>query len=165
MPIRQLQVLRLDVAVNDRRILRVQVCQRIEELVGPFENLVGVNRLPRALHHGREVVARNVLHDEESPFPLDEVVHDDRDSTVSEPVEDRGLALERLLEPSSVDDRLLDGNLAAECLINGKVDRAHSTLPEVFLDQVPILEHASSVEHLRLPRLTGQFDRSGIAAA
>src|SRR5947209_13467703 len=82
----KLQVLRLDVAVYDRRRLCVQVVERVEELVGPSEHLREGEGGAASFQHLGEVFARNVLHDEELPLALLEVVADARKSRVAKEI-------------------------------------------------------------------------------
>src|SRR5256714_14739353 len=91
----ELEVLRLDVAVYDRRLLRVQVVERVEELVGPCEHLRGGGQAALALApHLFDVGAFDELHDEELTVAFREVVAHARERRVRETREQSGLSLE-----------------------------------------------------------------------
>src|ERR1051325_1764519 len=70
----QLQILRFNIAVNNRRLLRVQIVERIEQLVGPLHHVVQGKRAALLLEHLFQVRAGDKLHDEKLPGPFREVV-------------------------------------------------------------------------------------------
>ncbi len=72
---RELQVLRLDVAVHDRRVLGVQVVERVEQAVGPAEDLLDGKSPAARLEQRREVASRDELHHQELVGVDAEVVH------------------------------------------------------------------------------------------
>src|SRR5687768_4319018 len=75
---RDFQVLRLDVAMDDLWILRVQVVERVEQLIRPGQHLIRRKRSALAHHLLRQIVARNELHDEKLTVVLGKVVADTR---------------------------------------------------------------------------------------
>jgi hypothetical protein len=74
----QFQVLRLDVAMNDLRILRVQVIERITKLVRPPQDIALGKRTLTARLHFKQILAGNVLHHQELAFAFGKVVADTR---------------------------------------------------------------------------------------
>src|SRR6185369_11337833 len=62
------------------------------------------------------------------------------------------LALECLFELLVVDERLLEGHRAAEALVGRLVDGAHTALPKLADDQVPVLQKRVGGEHGGLQR-------------
>src|SRR5947209_12213342 len=160
----KLQVLRLDVAVYDRRMLRVQVVERVEELIGPSEHLRDGERTAAPFQHLGEVFARNVLHDEELPLALVEVVADARERRVPKVVEESRLALEGFAQVCVVEESFFQRDGPAEAPVCGDVDRAHAALAYLALDGVAILQDCSGGDHSRLPLRPSGWTRDAARA-
>ena len=63
--------------MNDRNRLIVEEIQRIEKLIGPFQD--AIDRKDRAaFDHVREVLARNIFHDEKLPVLFKKMIADAR---------------------------------------------------------------------------------------
>src|ERR1043166_1360051 len=75
----QLKILRLDVAMDNWRVLRVQIIERVEQLISPGQNLVGRKRSLFAGRHLRQVLAGNELHHEKLSVAFREVVANPRE--------------------------------------------------------------------------------------
>src|SRR3712207_1244613 len=58
----QLQVLRLDIPMQNRRLLPVQVVEGVQELVGPAQYLWQRERRSTAQEQGMEILAGDELH-------------------------------------------------------------------------------------------------------
>ena len=96
----QLDVGRLDVAVQDGRILRVQVGQRIAQLRGPAEHVLFGDEgvlAPGFVDQLAQVRARHEIHDQVLPAVLLEVVGDFGQVGVVEAGEDARLPVELIL--------------------------------------------------------------------
>ncbi len=145
---RELEVLRLDVAVDDGRLVRVQVVERVEQLVGPAQR---VRRREGAafalLEQLREVGALDELHDEELAGLFDEVVAHFRQRGVAQVVQEVRLALEGFAQGGVVEEGLLDGDRAAEALVGGDEDGAHAAVADLSGHAVAVLEKHAWLDH------------------
>jgi hypothetical protein len=146
---RELQILRLDVAVDDGHLLRVQVVQGVEQLVCPSEHVGDGEGAPALLEHVGEVVAGDVLHDEELPLALGEVVADARQDVMPEVIEEPRLALEGAAQTRVVEEGLFDGDGRAEALVGRDVDGPHAAPPDLLADEVAILQDCVGSDHPR----------------
>src|SRR6188768_2737872 len=72
--VRQLQILRFDVAMNDWRLVRVKIRKRIEKLICPEHHPANRERLLSNLQPFREIVSRDVLHYEILLFAFTEMI-------------------------------------------------------------------------------------------
>src|SRR5581483_1650154 len=96
---RQLQVLRLDVAMHNGRLMRMHILKRVEQMVSPAQHVVNRKRRVIALlQQFRQILARNELHHQKLPLAFGKVVGDVRERRVTQAVKQAGLALERLAE-------------------------------------------------------------------
>src|SRR4051794_11398289 len=75
---RELQILRLDIAMDDGRLLCVQVIQSVQQLVRPIQDLRDGKRCPTLFQLLKEVFAWNELHHEKLALLVREVVADAR---------------------------------------------------------------------------------------
>src|SRR5580765_6207832 len=85
-PCGELQVLRLDIAVYDRDRLVMQEVERVQELIGPLQNTINLERRT-AFEHVRKVLARNIFHDEKLHILFKKMVADTRKRSVFETVQ------------------------------------------------------------------------------
>src|SRR6266511_745585 len=141
---RQLQVLRLDVPVDDRRFLRVQVFERVEQLVGPTQNLRG-HKEPLALRFpvGEqlfEVLAREVLHHQKLSFADRKIIGHDRQRGVTQTIEQSGFVRKGLPQLQVVVKCLLQSYRVAKLSVRRLIDRPHSSLSQQAHDQVSALQ-------------------------
>src|SRR5262245_51396636 len=141
---RQLQVLRLDVTVDDRRFLRVQVFERVEQLIGPSQNLRGhkdslVLRLPVG-EQLLEVLARNVLHHQELSFADSEIIGHYRQRGMTQTIEQPGLVRKGLPKLQVVVKSLLKRYRVAKLSVRRLIDRSHSSLSQQAHDQIAALQ-------------------------
>src|SRR5690606_34403851 len=140
--IRQLQVLRLDIAMDDRRLMRMKVSQGVKQLVCPEHHPADGKRLIRGLEPRRKIVTRDVFHHEILIAAINEMVADLRKDRMPEACKDPRLALERTGKGRvACIARPLKGNGAAKPLIDSKIDLAHSAFADQMNDQVAILDH------------------------
>src|SRR5581483_8948030 len=138
----------LEVAVDDRRRLRVQEAEHIENLARPAQHL-GLGQ-PAAgaelVEHPLQIAASNELHHQVVAIILGEVVDDVGDARMGKHGEYARLArevLDRLLLGNPVaDDHLLDGDRATgEPGVVGEIDPSHPTLAEHLVHAVATVEH------------------------
>src|SRR5262245_14858410 len=111
---RELEVLWLDVAMNHRRVLAVNVVQRVEQPLSPFHHLPGCERrasfIQAPSEQRAEVVAFYEIHDQELPAAFYEMVLDLRQRGMTQAGQRRGFALELLAQalPVFAEEGLFD---------------------------------------------------------
>src|SRR5215813_2072303 len=137
----------LDVPVDDWRLLLMQVFQRIEKLVRPLQYHLRRKRAAVLLEQHREVIAGDVLHDQELPRAFCEIIEDYWQRRMTQFVEELRFAFERLAQIVAIDQGLLQGDGAAEAKISGLVDSSHSTLTERTGDAITVLQDRTSGLH------------------
>ena len=144
---RQFQVLRLDVAMDDLRILRVEVIERVEQLIRPGQDLIRRKRSALARHLLREIIARDELHDEKLTVALGKMVADSRKRGMMQPRQESCLTFKLLAQTFIGKQRLFQRHCRIESLIDGLVNCAHSALPELTDDAIPALQDCFWRQH------------------
>ena len=140
--IRQLQVLWLDIAMDDRRLMRMKVRQSVQQLIRPEHYPTDGKRLISGLKPRRKIVTRDVFHHEILIAAINKMVADLRKDRMPQTSKDPCLALERTGKGRIASiARSLQGNGAAKPLIDGEIDLAHSAFADQMNDQVAILDH------------------------
>src|SRR6185369_15966508 len=92
----QFHVLRLDVAVNDLRILCMQIVERVQQLVRPCQNLIGRKWSSFASHHLRQIVTGDELHHEKLAVAFGKMVADARQRRMMQTRQKSGLSFKLL---------------------------------------------------------------------
>src|SRR5690348_7899495 len=133
--------------MNDLRILRVQVVERVEQLIGPGQDLIRRKRSALAVHHFRQVVAGDELHHEKLPVALREMIADARQRRMMQTSEQSRLALELFAQTLVRKQRLLQRYSRIETLIDGLVNGAHATLTELAHDAIASLKDCVWRQH------------------
>ncbi len=129
----------------------MQVVERVEQLVGPFENLREGERAARArAPHLFEVGAADELHDEELPRAFVEVVAHAGQRRVRKPGEQTRLALELPPEFLAVERRFLERDGRVQALVQRLVNRAHPAARELAHDAVAALQGCARIDHLSI---------------
>lgn len=140
--VRELQILRLDVTVDDRRLVRVQVSKRVEKLIRPEHHPAYGERLIRGLKPRRKVVARDVFHHEILISAVNKVVADLRKDRMPQTGKDPCFPLKSSCKSGiACVTRPLQRDGTAQSLIDGEIDLAHSAFTDQMNDQVAILDH------------------------
>ena len=125
--------------MNDGRVLAVQVSQRAEQLVTPFDDLIGIKRPATFFEHCHQVIAGDVLHHQKLAVAFGKMIADFRERRVSQTGQQSGFALERLEHHLIGEEGLFECDGIAEPLICGLIDRAHAALSEQPHDEITIL--------------------------
>src|SRR5262249_886951 len=141
---RRLQVLRLVFGVDDWWFLRVQIFKRVEQLIGPAQNLRGQKnslalRLPVS-EQLLEVLARDVLHHQKLSFANREIIGHDRQRGVTQTIEQSSFVRKGFPQLQVVVKSLLQSYRVAELSVRRLIDRPHSSLSQQAHDQVAALQ-------------------------
>src|SRR5687768_15983289 len=121
------------------RILRVKVVKRIEQLIGPGQNLIAGERTSFASHHLRQIIAGDKLHHEKLSIAFRKMVAYTRQSRMMQTSEKPRLAFELLAQTFIGKQRLFQSDGGIETLIDGLVNCAHTALPELANDTITAL--------------------------
>src|SRR5207245_2166308 len=125
---RQLQVLRLDIAMNNLRLLRVQVIERVAKLIRPTQHFVLRESPLAARLHLKQILARDKLHHQKLAVVFCEMVADARQRLMMKPRKQARLALELLAQSLVSKERFFKSYDGIKPLIDRFVDRAHAAL-------------------------------------
>ena len=125
--------------MNDLRILRVEVVERIEQLIRPRQNLVDGKWTSFAIHHLRQIIAGDELHHEKLSITFREMVADTRQCRMMQAREESGLAFKLLSQAFLGKQRLFQRDRGVETLIDGLVNRTHPALPKLAYDAIATL--------------------------
>jgi hypothetical protein len=136
----ELEILRLDVAMDDRRPVLVQVLEDVEYLIGPLKNEFVVKWLSALLQLPAEIVSGYELHYQELPVVLDEVIGYARQSRMIEAGKQSRFAFKSASHLIVVKKSLFECDDVAEAFVQGLVDGTHSSLPDHLENSVPVLE-------------------------
>ena len=79
--------------MNNLRILRVQVVERVAKLIGPRQNLLAGNG-PAPRHHLEQIFARDVLHHQKLAFAFSEMIANARQRRMMKSRQQSRLSLE-----------------------------------------------------------------------
>jgi hypothetical protein len=143
----QFQVLGLDISVNDGRPMRMQILQRIEQLIGPLQYLIAIKRPASEFQLCGEVITGDELHDKELAIAFDEVIADSGESDVMEAGEQSGFALEGARQLFVAEEGLLERDRRSQAEVDCLVDRAHPAVADHSYDPVSILQDCGRREH------------------
>src|SRR5215216_773487 len=125
--------------MDDLRILRVQVVERVEQLIRPRQNLVRGKWTSFAIHHLRQIIAGDELHHEKLAIAFGKMVADARQCGMMQASEEPRLTLELFAQAFFGKKRLFQRHGGIEALINRFVDSAHTALPKLAYDTIPAL--------------------------
>src|ERR1051325_5588666 len=125
--------------MDDLRILCVQVVERIEQLISPRQNLIHRKRTAFTIHHLRQVVAGDELHDEKLSVAFGKMVADARQCGMMQTSEEPRLALELFTQAFFRKERLFQRYRRVEALIDRLVNGAHASLAELAHNTIPAL--------------------------
>src|SRR5207244_1470092 len=120
------------IAMNDRRISRMQFFQSIEQLVGPIEHLGHGKGLLSQFEQLSQVMTWNKLHDQELSVAVREVIHHPRQGRMAEICQQLSFASESASLFVSCRESFLDRNHATEILVHRLIDGAHSAMAELM---------------------------------
>ncbi len=143
----------------DRRVLRVQIVERVEKLVEPTDDVIDRERRLKLLEHVAKLFAFNKFHDKELPVLVRKVITDVRDDLVLDLRQKLGLAFERRLDQflllragsfDRIDHDLLDRAGRVENVVVGLINGTHSTVPKLAHDPVAAVQHFIYKKHLKL---------------
>ena len=161
---RELDIRRLDVAVEHRRVLAVEVAQRIAQLVDPAQDLCFRQKAPfaaRVADDTQQVGTGHVIHHQiVAPVDVKKVGHLGQVGVV-EAGQHHGLTMELLAglchgafgHPRRQPD-LFDRTAApGQAGVFGQIDRSHAALPDQGHDAI------SLVQHRACNQTAVQFDR------
>src|SRR5688572_14227740 len=145
--------------MDDGRGLRVEVVQPVEQIQGPPHH--GIEREAFAsLQNFRKILPLDVLHHEEVPLPLGEVVRHVREQRVVQPVQQSCLPLEGLRQILIAIEGFFNGYGGSELLVGGSVNRTHTAHAYLVLDEESILQNCPDFDHfdfleaIPVPRFT-----------
>src|ERR1041384_4654108 len=111
----------------DRRFLRVQIIERIEQLIGPSQHFRRRESAPALREQFRHVVARNKLHHEELPVALREMIAHAGHRRVPETGEQPRFTFKSFAQELLGEETLFERDGVAEALIYGQINSAHAT--------------------------------------
>ncbi len=139
-------ILRLDIAMNDRRVLPVQVLERLADLVGPDQQVFLGNGFPQCLQgmlqHVCQVGAGDVIHRQALHVGFKEVGTHARQVGVVQPGQDARFPLE-LLDRLRADIVVhFDGHILLQDQVVGQIDDAKAALPKLPFDAVAAVKNS-----------------------
>lgn len=136
---RSIDVVRLQIAMDDRRIAAVQIRERTSERYRTAYEFVFRDRFA-PVERVREVLAFNVLHDEELSGGLRKVVDDDRQRRMPQRGEQARFAFERPVRLRRFGDHPLCGNRIVQPQVDGFVHWTHAAFAERPHDSVTLIQ-------------------------
>ena len=148
---RPLQICGFDVPVNDRRLVVVQVGQRVEHGPGPNDDLGRWKTRSTMVEQLAEVIALDELHDQELRLALDEIIDDDRQRGMAQCGKKLRLAFERAIGVNTREPALLDGDRVLQPRVDRFVDGAHSAVTDLASDPVSVVKHGAVGKHVARP--------------
>ena len=137
----QLEVLWLDIAVNDLRLLAVQIGQGRQQLIGPIQHLRDRKWRAASAKLRREIEAGNELHHQKLLVALVKEIGHNRQCRVAQARQNECFALERATKLRAPSQRLLDGHRYAQSGVGGFIDCAHAATPDQARDSIARLQH------------------------
>ena len=137
----QLEILRLDVAVNDLRILGMQIVERVAKLIGPAQHLCLRERTVPLRQHAEEILAGNVLHYQELSLSFGKVIADSRQRGMVHSRQQTRFALELLAQSFVGEKRFLQRHRGIEPLIKRFIHCPHSALAKLANNAVAPLQN------------------------
>ena len=141
-----LDIAGLYVAVDDGRVLAVQVVERARHLVNPAQGVLFGQRAA-LIDHVLQIYALDKLHHQVLGVALQcEVVEHNRQVGVAQGGQQRRLALELAGVLGRFQEILFDGDVAAQPLVEGAVDRAHAALAQQGHNAVTFVDNCAGSE-------------------
>jgi hypothetical protein len=131
--------LRLDIAMDDLRILGMEIVERVAELIGPTDNLIFRKRTVSFGEHRGQIFASDVLHDQELSFGFVEVIADSRQGLMMKPRQQASFTFELLAQLFVGEERFFEGYDGVKAFVDGLVNRTHSALPKLADNAVSFL--------------------------
>src|SRR6476469_2030130 len=126
--------------MDSRGLMGMQICQCIQELIGPEEDPAQRERLLRTFQPLCKIVSCNVLHDKVLLTVLRKMVTNLWQHGMSRPCERPGFPFEGTAEHFVVGKECsLQGYRASQTLIDGKINLTHSTFSDEMDDEVTVL--------------------------
>jgi hypothetical protein len=140
--IRQLQILRFDVAVYDRGLVRVKVRKCVKELVRPEHSPAQRKGFPGGFEPFGKVVAGYMFHYQELIVALREVIAYLRENRMTKASKDPRFTLEGTAKNLiALEIGTFQRHGTSEPLIDGQVHLAHSAFTDQVDDQIAVLDH------------------------
>ena len=135
----ELQILRLDVAVNNLRILRMQVVERVQKLIRPGQYLIGRKGALLDCQHMGKIFAGDELHHQKLTLTFSEVIANTRQRGMVHARKQPCFSLKLLPQTLISKERLLQCHSGIKTFVNRLVNRAHSPLTELPYDPIAVL--------------------------
>src|SRR6266446_3710176 len=117
--------------MNDLRVLRMQIIERIQQLISPQQYLTLRKGPAPARYHLREIIAGYKLHDEKRAFTLGKVIANARQRRMMQTGEQTCFALELFAQSFLSKQCLFQRYRCIQSLIDGFINRAHPALPKL----------------------------------
>src|SRR3989442_6706127 len=136
----EFQVLRFDIAVNDLRVLRMQIIERIKQLVRRGKDLIRRKRSAPLSANRRQIVSCDVLHHEKLSVTFRKVVTNARERRMMQTGQQTCFPFKLLSQLFLCKQSFLQRDGGIQSLINGLVDCAHAALSKQSHDTIPTLQ-------------------------
>ena len=160
---RQLDIAGLDIPMQYRRILAVQIVQGIQDLGRPRQYLALCQKAvltPGIGQHLLQISSGHIVHDQIFPAAVGKIVRYLGQIGVVQPGQHTGLLVElvhrfgqhlgRTVDPQQIGQHLLDGaNPAVQAQIVGLIDGAHAALAHQFQDLIAFPQDNPRIQHVR----------------
>src|SRR6185503_10543937 len=143
----ELQVLRLDVSMDYRRLVRVKIFERRKQLITPVQHVGDGKGETLSQKLCAQIIARNKFHNQELAVGIDEMIDDLGQGRVTQPRKQARFALKRAAHLLIGEKGFLQRYSARQSLIPRFVDRAHSAARQQTNDLVASLKDSSWCEH------------------
>ena len=122
--------------MNDLRILRVQIIERVTKLICPARDFVLRERAAPSGEHLKEIHARNELHHQKLAVAFVEMIADPGQRLMMKPRQKARFALELFAKFLFNKKRFLQSDHGIKPLIDGLVHGAHPALPQLAHDAI-----------------------------
>ena len=144
----KLDILRLDVAMHDRRLQRVQIVQHVEHLVAPGQHLLERVRRAALGQLLGQIATTHKLHHQILPVGSREMVDHRGQRRVLKVGQQAGFALELAADAVADAQQPLERNTPAEALVDSLIYRAEAALTDQVVDAIALLHDAAGRKHV-----------------
>src|SRR6185503_12326802 len=126
--------------MNDRRLVRVQIRQCVEELVGPEHHPADRKWFLRRFEPFCEILAGDVFHHQVLLFAFTKMIAYLRENRMSHSGQRSCFTLEGVTEHLiTCKIRPLQGDSTSQTLVDGEINFSHSAFTDQMNDKIPIL--------------------------
>ena len=137
-----LQIRRLDVTMQNRRLAGVQILEQLQYLIGPTYNLLLRKRITAQIEQGGEVMSGNVFHHQELAIPFAKIIHHFRQRGMTQVSQQCRFALKRFAGLRVCpQQRLFQRYDAAHPSIDRFVNSAHPAGAKLTHDPITVLQN------------------------